>query len=123
MAEFLRRWRFASGGFRVGIVVVAAAIVFATLVLISALTFVPALVGFGFLSLASLIAGDIEKDEPLASNRDKPSDSHSISILESAISGLPDAVVALSRRGRVLAFNAQAAQLAPGLRRGELGLI
>ena len=36
---------------------------------------------------------------------------------------MPDAVVALTRQGRVLAFNAQAAQLAPGLRRGELGVI
>ena len=123
MAEFLRRWRFASGGFRVGIVVVAAAIAFSALALISALTFIQALVGFGFVSLAALMAADFEKKEPFASTRDKPSDSHSISILESAISGLPDAVVALSRRGRVLAFNAQAAQLAPGLRRGELGLI
>ena len=40
-------------------------------------------------------------------------------LLESVISGMPDPVVVLDHEGRVVAFNAQAATLAPALRRGE----
>jgi two-component system phosphate regulon sensor histidine kinase PhoR len=122
MAEFLRQFP-SSRVFRAGIVIVAAAIVFTALILISALTFTQALIAFGVLSLAAGVAADIEKKEPIATTGDKLPDIYGNSVLESMISGLPDAVVALSRQGRVLAFNAQAAQLAPGLRRGELGLI
>src|SRR5215212_4124364 len=124
MAEFLRRWQYiSSGNLRVGIVIAAAAIVFAAFALISALTFIQALAGFGVLSLAAVVAADLAKKEPVASTRDKLPDFNNTSILEAVVSGLPDAVVALSRRGRVLAFNPQAARLVPGLRRGELGLI
>src|SRR5215212_4444065 len=124
MAEFLRRWQYiSSGNLRVGIVIAAAAIVFAAFALTSALTFVQALVGFGVLSLAAVVAADLAKKEPVASTRDKLPDVNNTFVLEAVVSGLPDAVVALSRRGRVLAFNPQAAQLVPGLRRGELGLI
>ena len=124
MAEFLRRWEsISSGNLRAGIVIAAAAIVFAAFALTSALTFVQALVGFGVLSLAAVVAADLAKKEPVASTRDKLPDFSNTFILEAVVSGLPDAVVALSRRGRVLAFNPQAARLVPGLRRGELGLI
>jgi two-component system phosphate regulon sensor histidine kinase PhoR len=124
MAEFLRHWEFgSSGNFRAGIVVAAAAVVFAAFAFTSTLTFTQALAAFGFLSLAALVAVDLAKKEPAADTRDKLSDVYGDPVLESVISGFPDAVVALSRRGRVLAFNAQAARLAPGLRRGELGLI
>ena len=123
MPEFLRHWEFgSSGSFRAGIVVVAAAVVFAAFALTSTLTLTQALAAFGVLSLAALIAVDLAKKEP-AATPDKLADVYGDPILESVISGFPDAVVALSRRGRVLAFNAQAARLAPGLRRGELGLI
>jgi len=123
MTEFLRHWDFGSSGhFRAGIVVAAAAVVFAAFALTSALTLTQALVAFGCLSLAALIAVDLAKKEPPAP-RDKAADLYGNPVLASVIAGLPDAVIALSRRGRVLAFNAQAAQLAPGLRRGELGLI
>lgn len=40
-------------------------------------------------------------------------------LLEAAISGMPDPVVVLDQDGRVIAFNAQAAMIAPALRRGE----
>jgi two-component system phosphate regulon sensor histidine kinase PhoR len=124
MAEFRRRWEFASSGvFRTGLVIAAAAIVSATFVVTSTLTFAQALGAFAFLSLAALLAGAGLRQRPLAGAGDKPDDRSRDSILTSVISGLPDAVVALSRQGRVLAFNAQAAQLAPGLRLGELGLI
>jgi hypothetical protein len=123
MAEFLRRWEFGSGGnFRAGIVVAAAAILFAAFAITATLTLTQALAAFGFLSLAALIAVDLAKKEP-AATRDLPSEVFGNPSLQSLVSGFPDAVVALSRRGRVLAFNAQAARLAPGLRRGELALI
>src|SRR6476661_6658995 len=124
MVEFLRHWEFgSSGNFRAGIVVAVAAVVFAAFALTSTLTFTQALAAFGCLSLAALIAVDLAKKEPAANTRNKPADLAGNPVLASVISGLPDAAIALSRRGRVLAFNAQAAQLAPGLRRGELGLI
>ncbi len=42
--------------------------------------------------------------------------------VQALISGMPDPAVLLDRVGRVLHLNAQAAQLAPALRRGELAL-
>jgi two-component system phosphate regulon sensor histidine kinase PhoR len=122
--QSLRQWGFASsGGLRAGIVIAAAAVVFAVLFLISALSLIAALAAFGAVSLAAVVAGDIETRESPANIREKPPDLYGNPVLDAALSGLPDAVVALTRRGRVLAFNEQAAQLAPGLRRGELGLI
>jgi two-component system, OmpR family, phosphate regulon sensor histidine kinase PhoR len=123
MAEFLRYWQFGSGNFRAGIVIAAAAIVFAAFAVTSALTIIEALAAFGVLSLAALIAVDLADKEPAANAPYKLPDPYGNRILDAVVSGLPDAVIALSRRGRVLAFNAQAAQLAPGLRRGELALI
>ena len=40
-------------------------------------------------------------------------------LLDAVISGMPDPVVVLGHEGRVIAFNAEAAALAPALRRGE----
>jgi len=40
-------------------------------------------------------------------------------LLDAVISGMPDPVVVLGHDGRVIAFNAEAAALAPALRRGE----
>jgi two-component system phosphate regulon sensor histidine kinase PhoR len=45
------------------------------------------------------------------------------SLIDSLIAGLPDPVVVLDRAGRVVAFNAQASLVAPGLRRGEVAFI
>jgi two-component system phosphate regulon sensor histidine kinase PhoR len=104
-------------------VIAAAAAVSATFVLTSTLTLVQALAAFGVLSLAAVVAGAAAKKNALANVSDKLPEFHANSILESVISGLPDAVLALSRQGSVLAFNAQAARLAPGLRRGGLGLV
>ena len=42
-----------------------------------------------------------------------------IVLLDAAISGMPDPVAVLDQDARVLAFNAEAAALAPALRRGE----
>ena len=123
MAKFFRHWEFASNGFRAGIVIAASAAVSATFLLTSTLTSVQALAAFGILSLAAVVAGAAAKKSVLANVSDKLPEFHGNSILESVISGLPDAVLALSRQGSVLAFNAHAAQLVPGLRRGGLGLV
>jgi two-component system phosphate regulon sensor histidine kinase PhoR len=122
MAEFLRQWGFASGGFRAGVVIAAAAAVSIAFVLMSALTFTQALAAFGLLSLAAVLAGVGKKTAP-ANVTEKLPEFQDNSVLESVISGLPDAVLALSRQGRVLAFNKQAVQLVPGLHRGGLGLV
>jgi two-component system phosphate regulon sensor histidine kinase PhoR len=42
-----------------------------------------------------------------------------IALLEAAISAMPDPVVVLDQAGHVIAFNGEAAALAPALRRGE----
>jgi two-component system phosphate regulon sensor histidine kinase PhoR len=42
-----------------------------------------------------------------------------IVLLDATVSGIPDPVAVLDQDGRVIAFNAQAALLAPALRRGE----
>ena len=42
-----------------------------------------------------------------------------IALLDAVISGMPDPVVVLDQDGRVIAFNAKAAVIAPALRRGE----
>jgi two-component system, OmpR family, phosphate regulon sensor histidine kinase PhoR len=123
MAKFFRQWEFASSGSRAGIVIAAAAAVSLAFVLMSALTVPQALAAFGVLSLAAIVAGSTAKKSPPANVADRLPELHVNSILESVISGLPDAVLALSRQGSVLAFNAQAAQLVPGLRRGGLGLV
>jgi two-component system phosphate regulon sensor histidine kinase PhoR len=46
-----------------------------------------------------------------------------IVLLDAAVAGMPDPVVVMDQDGRVLAFNAHAATLAPALRRGEPGSI
>jgi two-component system phosphate regulon sensor histidine kinase PhoR len=50
---------------------------------------------------------------------DDPTPHSIITIIEAIISGLPDPVIVLDRDGRVLAFNAGTAALAPALRRGD----
>ena len=125
MAGFLRRWEFAPGAiFRVGLMIAVAGGVCATFLATGAAGIGQAFAGFAVLSLAALLAGARHRqpggilpmsDQPLAAAGD--------SILETVIGGLPDPVVALDRDGRILAFNAQAALVAPALRRGELALI
>jgi len=44
---------------------------------------------------------------------------NAIAVIDAIISGLPDPVIVLDREGRVVAFNAGAAALAPALRRGD----
>ena len=54
-----------------------------------------------------------------ASQAENESAQNVIAVIEAIIAGLPDPVMVLDRDGRVIAFNAGVAALAPALRRGE----
>jgi len=105
---------------RMRLVLVATAIAFAGLWLFGATAALPALAGFVLVTLAALIAsarGDIApaalaRDEPRAPRVGDP-------LIEAVLAGLPDPVVALDRRGDVVALNARATAVAPALRPGE----
>ena len=105
---------------RMRLVLAATAIAFAGLWLFGATAALPALAGFVLVALAALIAsarGDITpaalaRDEPRARRVGDP-------LIEAVLAGLPDPVVALDRRGDVVALNARAIAVAPALRPGE----
>ena len=105
---------------RMRLVLVATAIAFAGLWLFGATAALPALAGFVLVAVAALIAsarGDITpaalaRDEPRAPRVGDP-------LIEAVLAGLPDPVVALDRRGDVVALNARATAVAPALRPGE----
>jgi two-component system phosphate regulon sensor histidine kinase PhoR len=60
--------------------------------------------------------GEPTRPVPAREARDAATD---VALLDAAVAGLPDPVAVLDPNGRVLAFNAEAASLAPALRRGE----
>ena len=105
---------------RMRLVLAATAIAFAGLWLFGATAALPALAGFALVALAALIAsarGDIApaalaRVEPRARRVGDP-------LIEAVLAGLPDPVVALDRRGDVVALNARATAVAPALRPGE----
>jgi two-component system, OmpR family, phosphate regulon sensor histidine kinase PhoR len=105
---------------RMRLVLAATAVAFAGLWLFGATAALPALAGFVLVALAALIAsarGDIApaalaRDEPRAPRVGDP-------LIEAVLAGLPDPVVALDRRGDVVALNARAIAVAPALRPGE----
>jgi two-component system phosphate regulon sensor histidine kinase PhoR len=124
MAEFFRRWEYASSGvFRAGIVIAAAAALCVVLAGTATLTPGQALGVFVFLTFAALVAGTESSESRPGAAAGKPAEGFSASVLDTVIAGLPDAVVALNKQRLVLAFNAQAAQIAPGLRRGDHGYL
>src|SRR5689334_10210962 len=76
---------------------------------------------FGRLTGASAADGGAGPAAPTAAGRlGVPPD---VALLDAVISAMPDPIVVLDRDGRVMAFNAEAAALAPALRRGEPALI
>jgi two-component system, OmpR family, phosphate regulon sensor histidine kinase PhoR len=105
---------------RMRLVLAATAIAFAGLWLFGATAALPALAGFALVALAALTAsarGDIApaalaRVEPRAPRVGDP-------LIEAVLAGLPDPVVALDRRGDVVALNARAIAVAPALRPGE----
>jgi two-component system, OmpR family, phosphate regulon sensor histidine kinase PhoR len=109
----------ASGGRWRGVrfVIVAAAILFAGLALLGALTPGYALAGFVIMAAAALLAGrateEVGRLAPVAVAE------RAGERLDAVVAGLPDPVIALDRNGRVLTLNDHARSLTPALRQGE----
>ncbi len=106
------RWRGAR------LVIVVAAIIFAGLAAAGVLAAIYAIAGFAILAAAALIGARGGKTvdrrvQPVAVAA-RVSDP-----LQAVVAGLPDAVIALDRDGRVLALNERAHALGPALRQGE----
>jgi two-component system phosphate regulon sensor histidine kinase PhoR len=121
MDGLLRQWDFAA--IRIGPVIAAAAVVFAWLYFAAALTPLQAVAGFAVLSLAAVVGDAAGRQDGILRPAGPASGPHADELLQSMVSGLPDPVVALSPQGWVLAFNAPAAEIAPGLRRGDPAVI
>jgi two-component system, OmpR family, phosphate regulon sensor histidine kinase PhoR len=99
-------------------VLFAAALVFAGSWAIGAIALLSALTGFLLIALATLVAptpGEVAPPDLLKNETPVASEPP----IEAVLGGLPDPVVALDGQGDVLALNALAVALAPGLRRGE----
>jgi two-component system phosphate regulon sensor histidine kinase PhoR len=107
-----RRWRGAR------LVIVTAAIVFAVLAAIKVLAVVYAVIGFGVVAAAALLAprtvDEYDRQAQPVAVAARAGDP-----LRAVVAGLPDPVIALDRNGRVLALNEHARALAPALRQGE----
>ena len=110
----LGKWRWR----RAQLVVVAAAVVFAGMVIVGGLAIGYALSGFAIVAVAGFLAlrvgaGNVSPVQSPAVS-DRASDP-----LRIIIAALPDPVIALDRDSRVLALNEPARALAPALRQGE----
>jgi two-component system phosphate regulon sensor histidine kinase PhoR len=114
----LRNWprRLSEGRFILSV----AAIMLLALALAGALSFPLAMLAFAVLVAAALVprahlgpAGDVpSSSRPAGSAPGDP-------LLEAVLAGIPDPVIALDGDGNVVALNASASRVAPGLRRGE----
>src|SRR4051812_39670785 len=104
---------------RVRLVILVAAATFASLWLSGALALTPALSCFALIVAAALgVAGSEEPRRPVSRDEPRPMRVGD-PLVEAVLAGLPDPVVALDRRGDVVALNGRAGTLAPALRRGE----
>jgi two-component system, OmpR family, phosphate regulon sensor histidine kinase PhoR len=103
---------------RARLVLAAAALVFIALTMAGVASLLQATVGFLIVAAASLIDFTTAEDHPaeLPSHEGKPLATDWL--VEAVVSGLPDAVIALDRRGTVVASNAAARVVAPALTRG-----
>jgi len=103
---------------RARLVLAAAALVFVALTITGVASLLQATVGFLIVAAASLIDFTTAEDHPveLPSHEGKPLATDWL--VEAVVSGLPDAVIALDRRGVVVASNAAAREVAPTLTRG-----
>jgi two-component system phosphate regulon sensor histidine kinase PhoR len=103
---------------RARLVLAAAALVFVVLTIMGVASMLQATVGFLIVAAASLIDFTTAEDHAveLPSHEGKPLAADWL--VEAVVSGLPDAVIALDRRGVVVASNAAARAIAPALTRG-----
>jgi two-component system, OmpR family, phosphate regulon sensor histidine kinase PhoR len=117
----LNEVRFGPGGSRwrgKRVIIATAAIVFAGLFALGALSAGYAILGFAVLAIAALLANRATEE---ASRLVRPVTvtERAGERLDAVVAGLPDPVIALDRDGRVLALNETARSLAPALRQGE----
>src|SRR5262245_65075558 len=103
---------------RARLVLAAAAVVFVALAVTGVASVLQATVGFLIVAAASLIDFTTAEDHAggLLSHEGKPLAADWL--VEAVVSGLPDPVIALDRRGTVVASNAAAQTIAPALTRG-----
>ncbi|RTL52523.1 MAG: two-component sensor histidine kinase [Bradyrhizobiaceae bacterium] len=106
---------------RSGLVMLATAVALTALVFLNDLTVSRALLAFICIAGASLVPLRLHE---AARTRDETSEARLAegAVVRAMVAGMPDPAVLLDRVGRVLHLNAQAAQLAPALRRNELAL-
>jgi two-component system, OmpR family, phosphate regulon sensor histidine kinase PhoR len=105
---------------RMRLVVAVAALAFAGLWMFGAIAVLPALAGFALIAAAALIATASGTETPVALATNEPRAPRTGDpLIGSVLAGLPDPVVALDRRGDVVALNARATAVAPALRPGE----
>jgi two-component system phosphate regulon sensor histidine kinase PhoR len=76
-----------------------------------------------WLALLGRLGGDVAGGQGLLPIYDRTAAHPQTLMIESLIGGLPGPAIVLDRDGRVIAFNAAAASIAPSLRRGEPALI
>ena len=108
----------AGGWGRLRLMIVTAAIVFAGLAILDALTVGYAITGFVVVSTAAFVALRTGREaSPLA--RPVAVSERAGDPLQAVVAGFPDPVIALDRNGRVLTLNEHARSLAPALRQGE----
>jgi two-component system, OmpR family, phosphate regulon sensor histidine kinase PhoR len=116
----IRSSRWFHGLRRTRAVLGATAVVFAGLWALGAIAAWPAVAGFVVIAAAVLIATASTDSMPVVLPRDEPPVPRvGDPLIEAVLAGLPDPVVALDRRGDVVALNARAGAVAPALRRGE----
>jgi two-component system, OmpR family, phosphate regulon sensor histidine kinase PhoR len=116
----VRGSRWLQGLRRVRLVIASAAIVFVGLWMAGEIAAGPALAGFVLIAAAMLAAAAGAEVIPAALPRHEPPAARTGDpLIEAVLAGLPDPVVALDGRGDVVALNARAAAVAPGLRPGE----
>jgi two-component system phosphate regulon sensor histidine kinase PhoR len=105
---------------RMRLVLAVAALAFAGLWMFGAIAALPALAGFALIAAAALIASASGAETPAALETHEPRAPRiGDPLIGSVLAGLPDPVVALDRRGDVVALNARATAVAPALRPGE----
>jgi two-component system phosphate regulon sensor histidine kinase PhoR len=104
---------------RARLVLSVTAIALAALWLSGVLATVPALVALGAVVLAVVATTSGDALPAALRSGERPALRIDERLIGSVLAGLPDAVIALDRHGSVLAMNAEARMIAPGLRRGE----
>ena len=103
---------------RGGLVLAAAALVFAVLAAMGTLPVIYAVVGFAVIGTAAVIGlRSVREQDRFA--QPVVNVQTSDDLLRTFVAGLPDPVLALDRDGRVIALNDRARALAPALRQGE----